>query len=97
MARSANDVDTFRLLKTTIEDIKRVKSRYFYGLDHKDWEFWRREVWAPDGRLIVPEANKECVGFEEDDTGVTIHFKDSTGKMCEPVRADAVKFPHPSG
>jgi hypothetical protein len=48
-----------------IEAIKRVKSRYFYGLDHKDWDLWRREVWAPEGRLIVPEANIEAIGFEE--------------------------------
>lgn len=40
-----------------IEEIKQVKAKYFYGLDHKDWELWRREVWAPDGRLEVPEAD----------------------------------------
>lgn len=49
-----NDVD--RLL--AIEEIKQVKARYFYGLDHKDWDLWRREVWAPDGRLEVPEVNE---------------------------------------
>jgi len=47
-----------------LEEIKRLKSRYFWGLDHKDWDFWRREVWAPDARLIVPEASRECVGIE---------------------------------
>lgn len=40
-----------------IEEIKQLKARYFYGYDHKDWDFWRNEVWAPDGRLEVPEAN----------------------------------------
>lgn len=40
-----------------IEDIKQVKAKYFYGLDHKDWDLWRREVWAPDARLEVPEAD----------------------------------------
>lgn len=39
-----------------IEAIRQVKARYFYGLDHKDWELWRREVWTPDARLEVPEA-----------------------------------------
>jgi hypothetical protein len=47
-----------------IEEIKRVKSRYFYGLDHKDWEFWRREVWAPDARLEVPEVGQDVVGVD---------------------------------
>jgi hypothetical protein len=40
-----------------IEAIKQVKARYFYGLDHRDWAMWRAHVWAPDGRLEVPEAD----------------------------------------
>ena len=48
-----NDIE--RLL--AIEAIKQVKSRYFWALDHKDWDMWRRDVWAPDGRLEVPEAD----------------------------------------
>jgi hypothetical protein len=55
-----NDVEKI----LAIEEIKRVKSKYFYGLDHKDWDLWRREVWAPDGKLIVPEAAIEAVGFD---------------------------------
>jgi hypothetical protein len=47
-----------------IEEIKRVKARYFYGLDHKDWDLWRRSVWAPEGRLIVPEAAIEANGID---------------------------------
>jgi hypothetical protein len=47
-----------------IEDIKRLKSKYFYGLDTKDWELWRREVFAPDAKLIVPEAAFEVSGAE---------------------------------
>jgi hypothetical protein len=47
-----------------IEDIRRVKSNYFYGLDHKDWDLWRREVWAPDGRLVVPEDSSDVSGVE---------------------------------
>ena len=50
-----NDVE--RLL--AIEAIKQVKAQYFYGLDHKDWELWKREVWAPDGELHVPEFRPE--------------------------------------
>jgi hypothetical protein len=42
-----------------IEEIKRLKARYFYGIDNKDWELWRREVWAPDARLIVGEMGKD--------------------------------------
>ena len=37
--------------------IRQTKAWYFYGLDHRDWDIWRREVWAPDGRLEVPEAD----------------------------------------
>jgi hypothetical protein len=47
-----------------IEEIKRVKSKYFYGLDHKDWTLWRRSVWAPDARIEVPEASIDIVGLE---------------------------------
>lgn len=47
-----------------LEELKRLKSKYFFGLDHKDWELWRSEVFAADGRLIVPEARKEAIGIE---------------------------------
>ena len=50
-----NDVE--RLL--AIEDIRCVKARYFYGLDHKDWDLWKAEVWAPDAELHVPEHRPE--------------------------------------
>ena len=42
-----------------IEEIQQVKAKYFYAFDHKDWEMWRREVWAPEGRLEVPEFREE--------------------------------------
>lgn len=42
-----------------IEAIKMVKAKYFYGLDHKDWDLWRREVWAADASLLVPESRDE--------------------------------------
>ena len=48
-----NDID--RLL--AIEAIKQIKAKYFYGYDHQDWELWRSEVWAPEGRLEVPEID----------------------------------------
>jgi hypothetical protein len=57
-----------------VEEIKRLKSRYFWGLDHKDWDFWRREVWAPDACLIVPEASRECVGID----AIVAYVKEST-------------------
>lgn len=57
-----NDIE--RLL--AIEAIKQVKAQYFYGLDHKDWDLWRKEVWAAEGELHVPEFRPEPYrGFEE--------------------------------
>ena len=38
-----NDIE--RLL--AIEEIKRLKARYFYAFDHKDWTMWREQVFAP--------------------------------------------------
>ena len=59
-----------------IEEIKQVKARYFWGLDHKDWDLWRREVWAPDGRLEVPEFREEpFAGLDE----VIAYVSASTG------------------
>ncbi len=49
--------DVARLL--AIEEIKQVKAKYFFGLDHRDWDLWKREVWAPDGELHVPEFRPE--------------------------------------
>ena len=43
-----------------IEDVCQLKAKYFLGLDTHDWEYWRREVWAPDARLEVPEIDS-CV------------------------------------
>jgi len=48
-----------------IEEIKRLKARYFYGIDNKDWELWRREVWAPDCQLIVGEMGAAVSGRDE--------------------------------
>jgi hypothetical protein len=49
--------DIERLL--AIEAIKSVKAKYFYGLDHKEWDLWRQEVFAPDATLHVPESRPE--------------------------------------
>lgn len=49
---------------TAIEAIKQLKARYFYGYDHKDWEFWRDQVWAPEGRLEVPEMGQDIAPRE---------------------------------
>lgn len=54
--------DVARLL--AIEEIKRLKARYFYGIDHKDWDLWKAEVFAPDGRLEVPEVGMVVAGID---------------------------------
>jgi hypothetical protein len=73
-----NDVERL----AAIEEIKQVKAKYFYGLDHKDWDLWRREVWAPDGRLEVPEFREEpftpletVIAYVSESTGdqVSVH------------------------
>jgi hypothetical protein len=48
-----------------IEDIKQLKARYFYCLDHKDWDGWRNEVFAADASMLVEEVRPEpYVGIE---------------------------------
>jgi hypothetical protein len=42
-----------------IEEIKRVKAKYFYYLDHKDWNGWKRDVFAPAIVFHVPEFRSE--------------------------------------
>ncbi len=55
--------DLERLL--AIEDIKRVKARYFYCLDHRDWDGWRREVFTPNATLLPSGGRTEpLVGVE---------------------------------
>ena len=36
-----------------IEDLEQLKAKYWYYLDHQDWDRWRDEVWAPDAELDV--------------------------------------------
>jgi hypothetical protein len=46
---------------TAIEAIKRLKAKYFYYLDHQDWEGWKREVFASDASLFVPDISPEPI------------------------------------
>ena len=46
-----------------IEEIKRLKARYFRTLDYKDWDGFAR-VFARDGVLEVPEADIVARGRE---------------------------------
>ena len=48
-----------------VEEIKQLKSRYFYGLDRKDWDLWRDKVFARDATLEVPEASVTVAGIED--------------------------------
>ena len=41
----------------SVEEIKQLKAKYFLGYDTKNWTLWRDEVWAPQGRLEVPEID----------------------------------------
>lgn len=52
-----NDIE--RLM--AIEEIKKLKARYFYHIDLKNWDGWREEVFAPDAIMHVPEAREEPV------------------------------------
>src|SRR5688572_8832049 len=47
-----------------LEAIKKLKSRYFYCLDHKDWDGWRDHVFIAKPVIDVPEA------WEEPKTGL---------------------------
>lgn len=62
-----------------IEDIKRLKARYFYYLDHKEWARWKAEVWAPDASLAVPEVLAEPV------TGVDEIIAWASGRIQTPI------------
>ena len=56
-----NDVE--RIL--AIEAIKQLKARYFWHLDHKNWQGWIDEVFAPDAEFYLPELREEpFVGAE---------------------------------
>jgi hypothetical protein len=47
-----------------IEEIKKLKAKYFYYFDAKDWAKWKAEVWAPDAALDVPEVNVVVEGVD---------------------------------
>jgi len=42
-----------------IEEIKQVKAKYFYYMDMKEWDGWRREVFAPDAAMVISRAGPE--------------------------------------
>lgn len=48
-----------------IEEIEQLKARYWYALDHQNWEMWRDEVWAPDAELNVDAEIKFKVSPRE--------------------------------
>ncbi|MCB2076723.1 MAG: nuclear transport factor 2 family protein [Novosphingobium sp.] len=50
---------------SAIQEIRQTKAKYFWGLDHKDWDLWRSEVWAPNGTLEVPEINEAYEPLEK--------------------------------
>ena len=45
-----------------LEDLKQLKAKYWYALDHQNWEMWRDEVWAPDAELDVAAERQHKVG-----------------------------------
>lgn len=47
-----------------IEEIKRLKARYFRGIDTQDWTMWRDEVFAPLAVLSVPHIGVIVEGAE---------------------------------
>ena len=42
-----------------LEEIKQLKARYFYCVDHKDWDGWRDTVFVPECEMRVPEVQAE--------------------------------------
>jgi len=54
MTVPGRDPDLQRLLD--IEEVKRLKARYFRTLDRKQWDDWG-QVFAKDALLEVPEAD----------------------------------------
>jgi hypothetical protein len=57
-------------MKDTVEDreqIKTLKARYFYYLDHKNWDGWRNDIFVSDcvWRLSELEPDQVIRGIEE--------------------------------
>lgn len=56
-----NDIE--RLV--AIEEIKQLKAKYFLGVDTKDWDLLRREVFCEQSRFDLPETgDASFVGSE---------------------------------
>ncbi|RYE62121.1 MAG: nuclear transport factor 2 family protein [Oxalobacteraceae bacterium] len=49
-----------------IEELEQLKAKYWYYLDHQDWDKWRDEVWSPDGELEVDAEAQFKVGPREE-------------------------------
>lgn len=58
--RAVNEIE--RLV--AIEEIKQLKAKYFLGVDTKDWDLWKREVWAPDARVEPAEFPEGFDGID---------------------------------
>lgn len=56
--------NTARLLAT--EEIKSLKSKYFYYLDAKDWNGWRTEVLSVDCTLVSQGMAEDVIRGSED-------------------------------
>jgi hypothetical protein len=55
----AEDMDRLTVLES-IEEIKRLKSKYFYYLDHKNFDGWRNEVLCTDAVMWTPFESVEA-------------------------------------
>lgn len=60
-----------------IEALKRLKARYFYGIDQQDWQLWREEVFAPDASMSVPSIGSSITGAEAIIAWVKERWKDT--------------------
>src|SRR5262249_51414575 len=66
--------DAARLL--AIEDIKIVKANYFLGVDTKDWDLLRRQVFCEQSRFDLPEMSG--ASFEGGDAIVAFFIESLT-------------------
>jgi len=56
--RDMNDLERMAAL----EEIRQLKAKYFYHLDHKDWDGWKADVFAADAIMEVPEVGARIEG-----------------------------------
>jgi hypothetical protein len=53
-------MDPLYILQNT-EQIKQLKSKYFYYLDHKDWNGWKTEVFSAEATMECKEDRPDIV------------------------------------